>query len=92
MEYREKTASAAPHQLILQDRHYLEVSGVTDVDSFDETTVNCCTDLGRLTICGSDLHLHRLDLDGTALSVEGQIDTLMYSDLKKGGLLGRLFR
>lgn len=92
MEHREKTVNAVPHQLILQERKRLELSGVTDVENFDETTVNCCTSLGRLTVCGSDLHVQRLDLDGTALSIEGRIHSLTYSDVKKGGLLGRLFR
>ena len=28
-----------PHQLILQERRQLELTGVTDVDSFDDTVV-----------------------------------------------------
>lgn len=92
MERRDKSLPAVPHQLILQDRHHLELSGITDVDSFDDTSVICITSLGRLSIGGSGLHLHRLDLDGTALSVEGRIDSLNYTDLRKGGLFGRLLR
>ena len=92
MERRDKNMSAVPHQLIMQDRKHLELSGVTDVDSFDDTVVICVTSLGRLTIRGSGLHLHRLDLSGTALSVEGSIEALTYSDVRKGGLLGRLLR
>ena len=92
MDRREKTGITMPHQLILQERNRLELSGVTDVESFDETFVSCRTSLGRLTICGTELHVQRLDLEGTELSVEGCIDSLTYSDVKKGGLLGRLFR
>ena len=92
MDHREKMAVSVPHQLILQDRKRLELSGVTDVESFDEATVNCRTSLGRLTVCGSHLHVQRLDLDGTALSIEGSIDSLTYTDVRKGGLFGRLFR
>lgn len=92
MERRDKAVPVVPHQLILQDRHHLELSGITDVDSFDDTSVICVTSLGRLSISGSGLHLHRLDLDGTALSVEGHIDALNYTDLRKGGLFGRLLR
>ena len=92
MDRREKAVPMVPHQLIMQDRTRIELTGITDVDSFDDVTVNCITSLGRLTICGSGLHLHRLDLEGTALSVEGNIDSLTYSDVRKGGLFGRLLR
>lgn len=92
MEHREKSTTPMTHQLILQDRTYLELSGVTDVDNFDESVVNCTTSQGRLTVQGRGLHLHRLDLAGTALSIEGQIDALSYSSVKKGGLFGRLLR
>ncbi len=92
MERRDKNVAMVPHQLIMQDRKRLELSGITDVDSFDDTVVICMTSLGRLTIRGSELHLNRLDLDGTALSVEGSIEALTYSDVRKGGLFGRLLR
>ena len=92
MDRRDKAVPVVPHQLILQDRNRLEFSGITEVVSFDDTSVHCVTSLGRLSIVGSDFHLHRLDLEGTALSVEGRIDSLNYTDLRKGGLLGRLLR
>ena len=92
MDRHDKMMPVLPHQLILQDRTRLELTGITDVDSFDEETVNCTTSLGRLTICGKGLHLHRLDLEGTALSIEGNIDSLVYSNAKKGGLFDRLLR
>lgn len=92
MEQKERVAAALPHQLILQDRKCLELTGVSDVDSFDDTVVVAYTGLGELTIRGRGLHVRQLNLDGGSLSVEGQIDSLLYSDLKKGGLLGRLLR
>ena len=91
MDRRDKTVSI-PHQLILQDRMRLELSGVTEVDDFDDTSVNCRTSLGRLSINGSGLRLQRLDMDGTALSIEGRIDAIHYSDVGKGGWFGRLLR
>lgn len=92
MEQKENHQPIVPHQLILQDRKLVEISGVVDVDSFDENTVICQTSLGRLTIQGNGLHIHRLNVDGNALSVEGQVDSFVYTDIKKGGLFGRLLR
>ncbi len=82
-----------PHQLIMQERQQAELTGVSDVDSFDETTVIAYTSLGELNIHGSGLHIKRLDLESGILSVEGTIQGLEYSDIRKNrGFLGRLFR
>lgn len=91
MERREKNV-VLPHQLIMQDRAKLELTGVTQVDHFDEDCVRCHTGMGQLVICGRQLRVFRLDIDGTALSVEGNIESLSYTDVRKGGLLSRLFR
>lgn len=82
-----------PHQIIMQDRCQLELTGVSDVDSFDDTTVLVYTSLGRLSVQGQGLHIRRLDLEGGSLSLEGQVDSLVYADLVHGGgFFGRLFR
>ena len=59
----EKKAPAMPHNLILEDRRTLTVSGVSDVDSFDEQTVVVFTDMGELTVRGTDLHINRLSVE-----------------------------
>lgn len=92
MERIEKQVNM-PHQLILQDRQQAELTGVSDVDSFDETAVIAYTSLGELIIRGSGLHIKRLDLECGLLSVEGSIRLLEYTDNRKsGGFFGRLFR
>ncbi|MBQ9860113.1 MAG: sporulation protein YabP [Clostridia bacterium] len=93
MEYKEKSAVQLPHQLILQERHLLEMTGVSDVDSFDENTVTAYTTLGELTIHGKGLHIRQLNLESGSLSVEGQVDSLSYAEaVRGGGFFGRLFR
>ena len=92
MERNDKQGTM-PHQLILQDRQQAELTGVSDVDSFDETAVIAYTSLGELTIRGSGLHIKRLDLESGALSVEGNIRQLEYTDShRNGGFFGRLLR
>ena len=93
MERNDKTAHTMPHQLIMQDRKLLELTGVSDVDSFDENTVTAYTSLGELTVRGRGLHIRQLNLEGGSLSLEGQVDSLTYSDtVRNGGFFGRLFR
>ena len=90
----EKRTSAMPHNLVLEDRRLLTVSGVSDVDSFDEETVVVFTDMGELTVRGTNLHINRLSVDVGELTVEGNIAALIYSDdaPKSGGFFSRVFR
>ena len=46
-----------PHELRLDNRSKLSVSGVSEVESFDETTVVLHTARGVLIIRGENLHL-----------------------------------
>ena len=92
MDFREKYETTIPHQLIMQNRSVIELTGITDVETFDDNSIHCSTSHGKLIIIGYDLHVQQLDLDNSSLSVEGKIDSLSYSDVKKGGLFGRLFR
>ncbi len=55
-EEASKAVPGMPHHLVLEDRRALTVSGVSDVDSFDELTVIIYTDLGELTVKGGAAH------------------------------------
>lgn len=85
-----------PHKLQLTDRASMTVTGVRDVLSFDESEVLLETTMGRLRICGSDLHVKRLMLDKGEVDIQGKADSMTYS--QGGGkqqgesLLARLFR
>ena len=81
-----------PHQVILQDRGELELTGVSDVDSFDDSTVLVYTSLGQLTVKGKELRVRRLDLEGGNLSLAGQVDSLVYTQAVSGGFFSRLLR
>ena len=84
---------AAPHQVVLEDREQLTVSGVEEVESFDESSILLSTALGGLEVQGEGLHIEKLSLDGGDLKVEGTIHALIYSDdrgRRRGGLLSRL--
>lgn len=82
--------------IILENRNRLNVTGVIDVLNFDEEVITVVTDLGILIIKGSDLHLNGFSLDSTELSVEGEINSLNYSDKKVGGknesVFSRIFK
>ncbi len=94
MTYEDARGSKSPqsHSLTLNDRRRLTVSGVEDVESFDEETVTLVTCGGTLAVRGSGLKIEKLSLDGGELVVEGQIDSLDYPENAPGrkGWFGRL--
>ena len=81
------------HRLELVGRERLTISGVEDVDRFDETGIIMSTAAGTLVITGEDLHIGKLSLDGGELHVDGRIDSVSYEDggQNKGGFFSRLF-
>ena len=81
-----------PHELRLDNRSKLSVSGVSEVESFDETTVVLHTARGVLIIRGENRHLQTLSIDGGQVAVSGTIDSLSYEEPQKtGGFFRRLF-
>lgn len=96
MPYEENRPRAeAAHHIILEEREQLSVSGVEEVESFDENTIVMLTNRGTLIVRGEELHIEKLSLDGGDLKVEGTIDSLTYEDSGRdtaGGLFARLFR
>ena len=81
------------HRLELDGRGRLVVSGVEDVERFDESGIVMSTSAGVLTVTGEGLHIGKLSLEGGELHVDGRIDSLAYEEpaVGGGGLLRRLF-
>ncbi len=82
MNTDDKNMPKMPHNIIMEDRRKLSVSGVTDIDSFDEQTIIAITGAGELTIRGWNLHITRLNLEQTELMVDGEISSLTYTDTR----------
>lgn len=82
--------SSMPHHVELRGRESLTISGVEDVERFDETGIVMETSAGTLVISGEGLHIGQLSLDGGELHVDGRIDSLSYEEEGRSG--GGFFR
>ena len=81
------------HTVTLNDRKRLSITGVEDVDCFNEQIVVLQTPLGTLTVTGSGLNVSQLNVEDGRVSVAGEVDALEYTGGKRrGGVLGRLFK
>lgn len=95
MAYEERRmGQESPHHILLEGREQLSVSGVEEVESFDENTIVMSTSRGVLVVRGEDLHIEKLSLDGGDLKVEGLVDSLSYEEegRERVGFLARLLR
>ena len=72
------------NKLVLTDREKLEMTGVTDVQSFDTEHALIKTENGLLAVDGEGLHVTLLDLGHGNISFEGKINGLFFSDAQKG--------
>lgn len=81
------------HRLTLDRRESLRVDGVTEVVSFDDTSVLLKTTQGTLLIAGQELKLRALTLEGGQVAVDGTVNLLQYEDTRnrEGGFFRRLF-
>ena len=79
-----------PHKLILNQREDLSLTGVTEVVSFDDTSVVLKTHLGTLNVLGDNLVLKTLSVEGGQVSVSGKISSLIYEEPRQEGFFRRL--
>ena len=91
----EEKKNMSPHNLIMENREKLTLTGVIDIHSFDDELVLVETTMGILTIKGTDLKMNKLNLDNNELIVEGKTVALIYSEGefgKKGNMFGKIFK
>ena len=91
--FHRRLPAGAAHHILLEGREQLTVSGVEDVERFDETGIIMSTAAGTLVVTGEDLHIGKLSLDGGELHVDGRIDAVSYEDggQERQGFFRRLF-
>ncbi len=84
------------HQVKLNNRKTLEISGVKEVDSFDNEEFLLETVQGYMIIRGQNLQLKNLDVSSGNVTIKGRIYELSYIDEAQGekakGFFSKLFR
>lgn len=81
------------HDIILKGRKQLKITGVKQVESFDNEEFLLETMMGFLAIRGQGLHMKNLDVEEGVVSIEGKIYDFVYleqnqQDKSKGFFLG----
>lgn len=79
----EKEIATFTHNITLNERKNLVVSGVKKIDNFDSNEFLIETTLGYLKVTGSDLEIVRLDTREGNVSIKGQVNGIVYNEDKK---------
>jgi sporulation protein YabP len=82
------------NNVVMENRSRISVSGVTDVESFNEQEVIMGTVRGTLSVHGDGLHMERLSVDSGDVLITGSVDGIEYEDseVQSGGFFSRLFK
>ncbi|MBY0124453.1 sporulation protein YabP [Bacillus sp. S/N-304-OC-R1] len=84
------------HDVIMRGRRLLDITGVKQVESFDNEEFLLDTVMGFLAIKGQNLQMKNLDVDKGVVSIKGKIFDLVYLDDQQGdkakGFFSKLFR
>ena len=84
------------HFITMENREKITITEVEDVESFDEGKVIVITSMGAMTIEGSDFKINKLNVDDGQLVIEGIVDEIKYSEIRRreesSGFFASLFR
>lgn len=83
------------HEILMKTRTDMKISGVSDVESFDETGAVFHTACGMMTVEGKDIRIEVLDVERGVVTLCGRIDGVFYSTEEhepKRGLFGKRSR
>jgi len=84
------TLKTIKQHITMENRERLKVTGVNDVESFNEDIIIVSTELGKLIIKGSNLKVNNLSLENSELLIEGLINYIEYTNKRnKRSLLKR---
>jgi sporulation protein YabP len=84
---------AGNHDLIIECRKKVTMTGIKDVDSFDDEIIIAQSECGELTIHGRNLKISKLSVESGDMTVEGDIDSITYAEGKsQGGFFSKVFK
>ncbi len=94
MVKQEKEEIKIPHNIVMEQRSKLILSGVTEVVTFETDNVALKTTMGNLCIKGSDMRMDSYNSTTYDLEIGGNIFAIVYTNDSAGkeGFFSRIFK
>ena len=93
MEELLRSSRPKAHSILVENRERVSITGVDDVESFNDVEVLLLTEGGPISIQGTQLRISKLNLDEGQFVVEGFIHNVDYLEQvsSKPGFLSKVF-
>lgn len=81
--------------ILLENRSKMTITGVEQVDSFNDNTIVLRTIKGGITIKGEELNIGQLNLENGNVKIDGVINGIIYNNKDsstKAGIMGKIFK
>lgn len=86
----EENRSNMIHKMTVTNRKCGCFTGIVDVISFDMNEILLESQMGLLHIKGKDLHVNRLNLEKGEVDIAGELQSLVYEDIKQLKNMGKI--
>ena len=79
------------HSILIQNRETAEITGILDVESYQEMGILLNSAQGEIAIDGSELKIESFSVESGRICITGRISGLYYNnqEKKRGGLFSR---
>lgn len=93
----DKDLLSSNHNISINSRKNINISGIKKVDNFDDTEFLLETNMGYLKVIGKDLEIIKLDTYQGDVSIKGKINSLIYLESnkkqkKEESIMAKLFK
>lgn len=81
--------------ILIEDRNRASITGVEQVESFNDNTIILKTIKGGMVIKGENLNVDKLNLDDGNVKISGVINGINYVEKisgQKGNIIGKIFK
>ncbi len=80
---QQQAGQNASHNLILENRNKLTVTGAVSVCAYDSSGAEINTNMGILNVGGKGINVSELSTQSGEIKITGEIQFIEYSDIKE---------
>lgn len=80
--------------IMVEDREKMTITGVEQVESYNDNTIILTTIKGGITIKGEGLNISKLNLDDGSVKIDGKVNGVNYmtKDAAPRNIMGKIFK